>query len=90
MSKNNILQDTQCSKLTEREKECLYWAAQGKSSEETAIILNIKPASVLSYRRLLKAKLNCYNIAQAVYKAAQLGILLNSEKPAGVTSGRKH
>jgi DNA-binding CsgD family transcriptional regulator len=56
-------------KLTPREKECLYWVAQGKSSEETALILNIKTPTVDTYRKQIKEKLNCITIAQAVYKA---------------------
>ena len=44
-------------KLTEREIECLYWAANGKSSEETAVILKIKPSTVEEYRKKNKEKI---------------------------------
>lgn len=59
--------------LSSREKECLYWAARGKSSEETAMILNIKTSTINVYRQRIKAKLNCINMTQALYKAIQRG-----------------
>lgn len=61
--------------LTSREKECLHWAARGKSSEETALILKISVATVNTYRKQTKAKLNCVNMTQAVYKAIKARIL---------------
>lgn len=62
-------------KLSKREKECLYWASQGKSSEETAMILNIKKATVDTYRTQAREKLNCITMAQAVYKGLRLGCI---------------
>lgn len=55
-------------RLTVREKECLLWAARGKSSEETALILNLKISTVNYYRKKIKEKLDCINMAQAVYE----------------------
>lgn len=62
-------------KLTEREIECLYWAAYGKSSDETAIILNIKKSTVEEYKKQIKKKLNCSNLTQAVYEAVKRGYI---------------
>jgi DNA-binding CsgD family transcriptional regulator len=62
-------------KLTERELECLYWAANGKSSIETATILKIKPSTVEEYRKQIKMKLNCNNLVQAVYEAVKRGYI---------------
>lgn len=62
-------------KLTEREIECIYWAAHGKSSEETAMILKIKSSTVEEYRKNIKKKLNCSNIAQAVYESIKRGYI---------------
>ena len=61
--------------LTNREIECLHWAAQGKSSEETATILKIKAATVNEYRKQIKDKLNCSNLTHAVYEAIKCGYL---------------
>lgn len=33
------------AQLTERERECLLWAAEGKTSEETAMILGVAPSA---------------------------------------------
>jgi DNA-binding CsgD family transcriptional regulator len=62
-------------KLTEREVECLYWAANGKSSHETAVILKIKPSTVEEYRKKIKKKLNCNNLVQAVYEGVKRGYI---------------
>lgn len=62
-------------KLTEREIECLYWAANGKSSSETAIILKIKSSTVEEYRRQIKKKLNCNNLVQAIYEGVKQGYI---------------
>ncbi|TNF39242.1 MAG: LuxR family transcriptional regulator, partial [Gammaproteobacteria bacterium] len=39
-------QDIEAIDLTAREKECLLWAAEGKTSDETAGILNISESTV--------------------------------------------
>lgn len=63
------------NKLTEREIECLYWAAHGKSSEETASILKIKKTTIDEHKRNIKKKLNSSNLAQAVYEAIKRGYI---------------
>ncbi len=35
--------------LTERELECLYWIAEGKTSEEIALILGISRNTINNY-----------------------------------------
>lgn len=62
-------------KLTPREVECLYWASRGKTIEETAMILNIKSKTVISYLNGAKLKLNAIKMTQAVYIATKQGIL---------------
>lgn len=62
-------------KLTAREKDCLYWAAQGKSTEATAEILEIHKTTVETHRRNIKQKLNCQSIAHAVYTGMRYGSL---------------
>lgn len=63
-----------CVRLSPREKECLYWISQGKTMEETAMILEIKYGTVVGYVRTLKQKLHCTTLAHLVFKAMQLGI----------------
>lgn len=62
-------------KLSPREQECLYWISQGKTAEETSMILGLKYCTVLSYIRILKGKFNCITLPQVVFKVAQLGLI---------------
>jgi len=61
--------------LTEREVQCLYWAAHGKSSDETAIILKIKKGTVEDHRKNIKRKLNCSTMAHAIYEGVKRGYI---------------
>jgi LuxR family transcriptional regulator, quorum-sensing system regulator CinR len=61
--------------LTTRELECLRWIALGKDSSEIAIILNISPHTAREYLKSARFKLDCVTSAQAVSKAAKLGLL---------------
>ena len=49
-------------KLSTGEIDTLYWAAQGKTSEETAILLDLSKHSLDTYRKCAIAKLNATNI----------------------------
>jgi LuxR family transcriptional regulator, quorum-sensing system regulator CinR len=62
--------------LTARELECLRWIALGKDTSEIAIILNISPYTVREYLKSARYKLDCVSSAQAVSKAAKLGLLI--------------
>ena len=57
--------------LTNREFETLELVIKGWTTKEIAIILNIAPATVKSYRKKLLKKLNAKNCAQLVYKASK-------------------
>lgn len=72
-----------CKKLSPREKECLFWISQGKTIEETSMILGIKYGTVVCYIRSLKEKLNCSTLAHLVFKAMRLEIhfLLEDNPP---------
>lgn len=65
-------------KLSKREMECLHWAALGKSSEETAMIIGLTEHTVTTYRRQIKKKLNCINMTQAVFEGMRQGYLNSS------------
>lgn len=61
--------------LTGREKEVLYWAAEGKTSEETGVILNVAEKTVQYHMYNALRKLDCYTKPQAVAKAILLGLV---------------
>jgi DNA-binding CsgD family transcriptional regulator len=61
--------------LSERELETLYWAACGKTAEETAIILGISKRGVRFHVGNVLTKLNAANIAHAVAKAINFRII---------------
>jgi DNA-binding CsgD family transcriptional regulator len=63
------------SKLSDKEIACLYWAAQGKSSAQTAKIMKMSKATVELYRKNIKKKLNCTNITQSVFEGLKHGYL---------------
>jgi DNA-binding CsgD family transcriptional regulator len=53
--------------LSERERTCLFWIAHGKSVEEMAPLMHIKPCTVQTYRRRILTKLQCNSLSQAVF-----------------------
>jgi len=61
--------------LTEREIECLTWAAQGKSDNEIGQILDVSHTTARFHIANAAKKLNAVTRTQAVAKAAQLGII---------------
>lgn len=63
------------SLLTPRELEVLHWSAQGKTSEDTAIILGIAARTVQHHIGRITAKLHAVNQAHAVAEAKRRKIL---------------
>jgi DNA-binding CsgD family transcriptional regulator len=61
--------------LSPREHECLRWTAEGKSYTEIAIILDLSEHTIRSYLKVARIKLTSVTLAQAVSKAARLGLL---------------
>lgn len=55
------------SRLSAREKTCLYFLAQGKNLEEIAQNMQIKRTTVATFIKRIKAKLDCDTLAQAVF-----------------------
>lgn len=64
---------TLTKKLTNREMSCLYFAAIGKSIDETAQLLGIKQSTVKTYRKEIIRKLQCNNMTHAVFEGIRLG-----------------
>jgi DNA-binding CsgD family transcriptional regulator len=63
------------AKLTKREIDCLRWAAGGKTSWETGVILGITNKTAEFYIEQARVKLNATNKVQSVVKAVRLGYI---------------
>lgn len=61
------------SELTKREKECLLWTTEGKTSWEISRILNIAERTVVFHINNAVKKLNVCNKQHAVARAISLG-----------------
>jgi len=61
--------------LTQREKQCLLWATEGKTAWETSQILNISERTVTFHLQNVQGKLGVGNRQQAVARAVSLGII---------------
>ena len=66
--------------LTDREIECLQWAAKGKSSREIAVILGLTTRGVDFHFDSAREKLNAVNRIQAV------AIAISNELIDGIAS----
>ncbi|NJR12997.1 MAG: LuxR family transcriptional regulator [Phyllobacteriaceae bacterium] len=63
------------TELSVRERDCLQWAAAGKTALDTALILQLSPHTVSQYLATAMVKLGAVNRVQAVAKAIRLGLL---------------
>ena len=61
--------------LTQRECQCLTWAARGKTVADTAILVGIAPRTVVFHLENAREKLNASSIAQCVAEAMRRGLL---------------
>lgn len=61
--------------LTPRERECLLWAAEGKTSWETAQILGISERTAIFHLRNVTEKLNVSSRQQAIARAVAQGLI---------------
>jgi LuxR family quorum-sensing system transcriptional regulator CciR len=61
--------------LSDREKECLGWAAAGKSSWDIAVILSISENTVNFHVKNAMKKLGATRRTLAVVKAINLGLI---------------
>lgn len=64
--------------LTNRELECLYWLAKGKTLDEAAIILKITTRTIKAHIGNIKEKFACYN-------QFQLGMLYQELSKLNIT-----
>ena len=63
------------TELTARERECLLWAAEGKTTWDTAKILGIAERTVVFHLQNAARKLDVSNRAQAVARAVAQGYI---------------
>jgi LuxR family transcriptional regulator, quorum-sensing system regulator SolR len=61
--------------LTARERECLKWAADGKTCREIGEILRITERTVVFHVNNVMQKLNAVNKTQAIVRAVALKLL---------------
>jgi LuxR family transcriptional activator of conjugal transfer of Ti plasmids len=61
--------------LTQRESQCLAWAARGKTKVETGEILGLTPRTVKFHLENARAKLEASNITQTVAIAVRDGLI---------------
>jgi DNA-binding CsgD family transcriptional regulator len=69
------IHNTADTALSSRETHCLQWAAAGKTSIETGIILGLSPHTVNQYLTAATVKLKAVNRTHAVTKAVRLGLI---------------
>lgn len=63
------------SSISDRERECLQWASQGKTSWETSQILGVTESTIIYHLRNATRKLNAANRVHAVAKALKASII---------------
>ena len=63
------------SELTPRQRECLMWAARGKTDWEIAVILGLSESTVNRHIERAKERLNARSRAQALVRAFSNGLL---------------
>jgi DNA-binding CsgD family transcriptional regulator len=61
--------------LSDRQVDCLYWLANGKTVQETATILDISAHTVRQHLRVIVERLRAANTVHAVALATQFGII---------------
>jgi len=71
---SRYLPNAPLQELTAREKECLLWTAEGRTSHDISIILNISESTVNFHLKNAVKKLDCINKTHAVAKAILLGL----------------
>lgn len=61
--------------LSERERECLRWVSEGKTTDEVAMILGVSSNTVNSYVTHAIQKLSASNRAMAMATAIRNGLI---------------
>lgn len=61
--------------LTQRERQCLAWVAQGKTAAEIALLVGISPRTVMFHLENARGKLNASSVAHCVAEALRRDLL---------------
>jgi LuxR family transcriptional activator of conjugal transfer of Ti plasmids len=67
--------DKEAAPLSQRERQCLAWAARGKTLAEAAVLMGITPRTVEFHLENARRKLGAVTIAHAVAQAVRRGFL---------------
>lgn len=67
--------------LTPRQREVLEWVADGKTTQDIAVLMSISAAMVEKHLRLARQALNVETTAQAVAKGTLLNLIFTREAP---------
>jgi LuxR family transcriptional regulator len=73
--------------LSARQREALEWVAEGKTTQDIAVIMGVSPAMVEKHLRLARAALDVETTAHAVAKAAMLNHIFTAP-PTADLAGR--
>jgi LuxR family transcriptional regulator, quorum-sensing system regulator BjaR1 len=74
-TRTSHFRELQVSPLTDREREVLKWAGMGKTSDETAVILNVSRKTVEAHIQSATIKLGATNKTQATVQAVYRGLI---------------
>ncbi|MCA6110815.1 autoinducer binding domain-containing protein [Bradyrhizobium cenepequi] len=61
--------------LSQRERQCLSWAARGKTSAETAVLVGVTPRTIAFHLENARRKVGAVSIAHCVALALRRGLL---------------
>ena len=71
----DLLGEAAAEALSERERECLYWVSEGKTTGEVAVILGVTSNTVNSYLANAIQKFGASNRAMAIATAIRTGAI---------------
>ena len=61
--------------LTERERQVLKLVADGMSTDQIAVMLNLSPGTIQSHRNSLRNKLHVHNLAGMIRYAIKFNLI---------------
>lgn len=68
-------QDNRGARLSDRQRECLLWAARGKTAQETAMILGISPETVIQHLKMARERYQVHCSRSLVLSALFDGLI---------------
>lgn len=74
------------SRLTARQREALEWVADGKTTQDIAVLMGVTMATVEKHLRLAREALDVETTAQAIAKGALLNKIFHTESSNGIGS----